>query len=148
MLTSVDLIMDTIDPVSAMKVVFCELTLAARRMHVVSPIVAAHTSGAIRFPVTMRATGREMTVRFVSALVRAIYTTAYTVLRSWRKTSESDKFSVVVRVKMVECLRLLGCFFVVVAFGERRKTVSAVWRKHEVSPVNCPWSNCKWCRRV
>ena len=51
-----------------MKVVFCELIWAARRMQIGSPIVAAHTSGAIRFPVR-RVIVREMTVRYVRALV-------------------------------------------------------------------------------
>ena len=72
---------DTIDPVSAMKVVFCELIWAARRMQIGSPIVAAHMSGAIRFRVR-RVIEREMTVRYMRVLVQATYTRAHNVWRS------------------------------------------------------------------
>ena len=64
-----DLIVDTIDPVSAMKRVICVSILAAKRMHMGSPVVAAHTSGAFRFSV-WRVIVREMTVRGVWALVK------------------------------------------------------------------------------
>ena len=97
---TVDLIVDTIDPVSAINLVFCEMTLAARWMHMVSPIVTAHTSGGIRFSVMKPVTGREMTARLDFALIQAIYSTAYPVWR--RKISESDKFWAVVCVRMLD----------------------------------------------
>ena len=55
---------DTIDPVSAMKLVFRVSILKAKRMHVGSPIVAAHTKGVIRFPVR-RVMMHDMTVRMI-----------------------------------------------------------------------------------
>ena len=80
-LTKVDLMIDTIDSVSAMKHVFCESILTARWKQMGSLNVAAHTSGTIRFSVR-QVIVHEMTVRCVWASAQATDTRAYTV---WRR---------------------------------------------------------------
>ena len=139
------MIIETIDLVLAMKLVFCQLIWAARRMHLGSPIVAAHTSGAIRFPVR-RVIVRWMMVRCVLALVQATFTMAFNVWRSLRETNKSVKFSVVFRVRIGGYCCRLCCFLALVAAGvHKMMTMTAVWRKLACFPGKCPSSSCMLC---
>ena len=112
---------DTKDPVSAMKLVICKAILSARWIHMGSPMVAAHTSGVIGFTVQWVMV-RENAVQYAWASFQSIYLRSYIVWHRWqRKFLWKRQIFGLCPLRMAIYFCRVCCFFALVASGAHRK---------------------------